>query len=56
MTHSNGDVYEGQWRQDKACGFGVFIDVASEAKYEGYWYDDLQHGEGIETWGPPGRP
>ena len=41
MTHSNGDVYEGAWVRDKANGFGVFIDVVSEAKYEGYWLEDL---------------
>jgi hypothetical protein len=50
MTHANGDVYNGQWQDDKANGYGVFIDV-NNAKYEGYWYEDQQHGEGIETWG-----
>lgn len=56
MTHANGDIYEGMWVADRANGFGVFIDVASEAKYEGYWVDDMQHGDGIETWGRPGKP
>jgi hypothetical protein len=56
MTHANGDIYEGQWSGDRANGFGVFIDIASEAKYEGYWLEDLQHSEGIETWGRPGKP
>ncbi len=56
MTHANGDVYEGQWLDDRANGFGIFIDVNSDAKFEGYWLDDLQHGEGIETWGKPGQP
>lgn len=55
MTHANGDVYEGQWLDDRANGFGIFIDVNSDAKFEGYWLDDLQHGEGIETWGKPGK-
>ena len=41
MTHANGDIYEGSWVHDKASGFGVFIDVGAEAKYEGYWLDDL---------------
>ena len=40
MRHGNGDVYEGNWVNDKAHGFGVFIDVQSEAKYEGYWIED----------------
>lgn len=34
MTHSNGDVYEGDWKNDKANGYGIFIDTNS-AKYEG---------------------
>eukprot|EP00350_Pseudokeronopsis_sp_OXSARD2_P007106 CAMPEP_0170548592 /NCGR_PEP_ID=MMETSP0211-20121228/6870_1 /TAXON_ID=311385 /ORGANISM="Pseudokeronopsis sp., Strain OXSARD2" /LENGTH=194 /DNA_ID=CAMNT_0010854203 /DNA_START=510 /DNA_END=1090 /DNA_ORIENTATION=- len=50
MTHANGDIYEGNWQNDKACGYGVFVDTVN-AKYEGYWLDDLQHGEGIESWG-----
>lgn len=27
MTHANGDVYEGYWKNDKACGIGVFADT-----------------------------
>jgi hypothetical protein len=56
MTHANGDIYEGDWLNDRANGFGIFIDVNSEAKYEGLWENDLQHGEGRETWGRPGQP
>jgi hypothetical protein len=41
MTHANGDIYEGMWANDRANGFGVFIDIQSDAKYEGYWQDDL---------------
>ena len=32
MTHANGDVYEGEWRDDKANGYGTFMDTQS-AKY-----------------------
>lgn len=49
MTHANGDIYEGMWKDDKANGFGVFIDT-NNARYEGEWVDDTQHGQGIETW------
>jgi hypothetical protein len=52
MTHANGDIYEGSWKDDKAHGFGIFID-SHNAKYEGFWMDDFQHGQGIETWGNP---
>jgi hypothetical protein len=24
------------------------------AKYEGFWFEDMQQGQGIETWGLPG--
>ena len=43
MTHANGDIYDGFWIDDKANGFGIFIDL-NNAKYEGYWKDDQQHG------------
>jgi hypothetical protein len=39
MTHANGDMYEGQWREDKANGHGIFID-ANSAMYTGEWVDD----------------
>lgn len=39
MTHANGDVYEGNWIDDKANGYGIFIDT-NFAKYEGNWVDD----------------
>ena len=43
MTHANGDVYEGNWVDDQANGFGVFVD-ANNARYEGEWLNDMQHG------------
>ena len=49
MTHANGDIYEGQWRDDKANGNGVFVD-ANNAMYTGEWVDDTQHGYGEEQW------
>ena len=39
MTHSNGDIYDGFWENDKANGYGVFLDI-NGAKYEGYWLED----------------
>lgn len=53
MTHANGDIYDGSWKEDKANGYGVFVDI-NNARYEGYWNEDQQHGEGIETWGSEG--
>lgn len=36
---ADGDVYEGEWKEDKAHGFGVYY-YADGAKYEGEWRDD----------------
>jgi len=49
FIHVDGDLYEGQWKNDKANGYGVYRHV-NGACYEGMWRDDLQHGEGKETW------
>ena len=46
MTHANGDIYEGFWKEDKANGMGGFIETANGARYEGEWVEDLQHGHG----------
>tara|TARA_B110000285_G_C14919470_1_gene511888 strand:- start:135 stop:392 length:258 start_codon:yes stop_codon:yes gene_type:complete len=49
MSHSNGDIYQGQWRNGKAQGFGVFLDYDG-SMYDGQWKNDLQHGKGKEVW------
>jgi len=46
FKRANGDVYEGQWKNDKIHGFGVFIRSNGD-KYSGEWYDDKMHGKGI---------
>ena len=37
--HADGDVYEGQWAQDKAHGVGIYIH-SNGARYEGNWRED----------------
>lgn len=39
----------GQWADDKANGYGVYIH-ANGARYQGEWKNDLQEGYGVETW------
>jgi hypothetical protein len=39
----------GNWENDKANGYGVYIH-ANGSKYEGDWRDDKQHGYGSEYW------
>lgn len=45
LTYANGDTYEGEWRNDSACGYGVLI-YANGCRYEGGWLDDRRHGQG----------
>jgi len=37
--HADGDIYEGQWVNDKAEGQGTYSH-ANGAFYEGQWLDD----------------
>lgn len=46
FTHVDGDIYEGEWKEDKACGVGTYKHF-NGAKYEGQWLDDYQHGKGV---------
>lgn len=37
--HTNGDVYDGEWKDDKAHGYGIYLHHDG-ASYEGEWQDD----------------
>jgi hypothetical protein len=39
LVHAEGDVYEGEWEDDKANGFGVYTHF-NGSRYEGQWYQD----------------
>jgi len=39
LIHADGDIYEGEWRDDKANGKGNYMH-ANGAKYQGDWKDD----------------
>ena len=47
FTHIDGDTYYGEWKDDKAHGYGVYIHYKTGSKYEGYWENDMQHGSGV---------
>jgi hypothetical protein len=47
-TYANGDVYEGNWEDDKKQGKGKYT-FANGAVYVGNWKDDERHGEGKAT-------
>ena len=38
-----GEVYEGEWREDKMNGYGKFIHGNNDL-YEGYFIDDKANG------------
>jgi hypothetical protein len=40
---------QGDWKDDKANGKGRYIH-SDGAKYDGEWYEDKQHGYGVEEW------
>ena len=41
--HADGDIYNGNWKDDKAHGFGAYINQDG-SKYNGNWKEDKQHG------------
>ena len=38
MSHVNGNVYNGEWKNDKMT-FGKMEYAADESAYTGYWYE-----------------
>ena len=46
---TNGDIYEGDWKDDKANGKGKFIWKSGNI-YEGDWKDDNKNGKGKYVW------
>ena len=48
MVYSNGDRYNGEWKNDTMNGIGVY-QYANGDRYEGGWKDGLMDGEGIIT-------
>ena len=45
----NADSYEGEYINDKKCGYGVFT-WSSGNVYKGNYFEDLRHGYGEMTW------
>jgi hypothetical protein len=50
MTYSNGDKYNGNWRNDKREGLGDMTYTNGD-KYNGEWVEDKREGEGSMTYG-----
>ena len=45
--YPDGDVYEGQWLDDKAHGEGFH--QSKQSRYNGQWAMDLKHGYATEV-------
>lgn len=39
LIHSDGDMYEGEWKEDQANGKGKYIHTDG-SQYEGEWKND----------------
>lgn len=40
FTHVDGDIYDGDWKDGVAEGFGIFY-YKNNGKYEGEWLNDV---------------
>ncbi len=49
MIYYDGDVYEGEWKDGKWHGTGVYTHLSGE-RYEGEWFENEPHGFGVKTW------
>ena len=45
LITAKGEVFEGQFYEDKATGLGKFINISGDV-YEGYLVDGVLHGNG----------
>jgi hypothetical protein len=45
MIYSSGEVYEGEWSNDKRCGVGL-LRMPNGDIHEGHWLDDKKEGPG----------
>ncbi len=53
MNYTNGDMYEGQWKDDTITGHGTFI-WRNGKKYVGDFKNGLRHGLGKLYYAPGG--
>lgn len=46
LTDSDGSSYEGEWKEGKRQGLGVWRSAGGAQTYEGQWEADQKHGLG----------
>lgn len=45
-TFKNGDIYEGEWKQNNYHGKGTLL-YHDGTYFKGLWKNDLKHGQGM---------
>lgn len=50
LTYTNGNYMKGHFRHNKLNGHGECFNLEMNYKYVGTWVNDLQCGQGTETW------
>lgn len=48
FTWSDGKKFEGNYKQDKKCGYGEYYESDGTPIYKGSWEGDKPRGMGIE--------
>jgi len=51
QTRVDGDVYDGEWKEDKLEGKGKYTRASGE-NYEGGWKNSKKEGKGKYTYAP----
>jgi len=44
--YQNGDVYEGEYKENKRHGYGTYTEAGTNTKYTGAWANDRPNGKG----------
>ena len=48
LVYSNGDIYEGNYRDSKKDGRGKYTSMAKDEVYQGFWNMDVKNGKFTE--------
>jgi hypothetical protein len=54
MVRASGEIYRGEWRDDKRDGHGTAA-YANGNRYEGNWSNDMRDGHGVATYADGNR-
>jgi len=50
MNYADGSQFQGEFQNNQRCGTGILRDRHGN-EYEGSWYQNKKHGQGIQTFG-----